>query len=147
MPDIYDAATRSRVMRQVKGKNTMPELVLRKALYSRGIRGYRIHRKDIVGNPDIVFIGLKVAVFVDGDWWHGHPSKWWKGRSGDYWDTKIQRNIDRDKYVTSELESNGWIVVRLWESTVAKHTEEAIALVEAALSKAAQKKQRLSPPF
>ena len=133
MPDTYDAATRSRVMRAVKGKNTSPELRLRKALSAQGIRGYRLHRTDIAGKPDIAFIGRRVAVFVDGAWWHGHPDKWWLGRSGDYWDAKISRNVARDRQVDAQLLRSGWTVVRLWDFEVMKTPEDAVAKVAEAL--------------
>lgn len=133
MPDSYDAQTRSRVMRQVKGKNTKPELLLRRTLHAMGVRGYRIHRKDIVGKPDLAFMGKRVAVFVDGAWWHGHPSKWWKGRSGDYWDRKVEGNIRRDRAVDEALAQQGWTVVRIWDFEVAREPEAAAQKVVAAL--------------
>jgi DNA mismatch endonuclease (patch repair protein) len=112
-------------MRAVKGKNTSPELLLRKALRAHGVTGYRLHRKDIAGKPDLAFIGKKVAVFVDGAWWHGHPDKWWLGRSGDYWDAKIQGNINRDRAVDATLAEQGWTVIRLWDFEITKNPEEA----------------------
>jgi DNA mismatch endonuclease, patch repair protein len=134
VPDTYDAAVRSRVMRQVKSQDTMPEVLLRKALRAQGIVGYRLHRKDIAGNPDLVFTRWRVAVFVDGGWWHGHPNKWWKGRSGDYWDAKIQRNIDRDRRIDATLAEQGWAVVRLWDFEVAKTPEAAVEKIRSALT-------------
>ena len=78
-----------------------------------------------MGRPDIAFKGKRVAVFVDGAFWHGHPDKYWLGRSGAYWDAKISRNIERDKEVNSALESEGWSIVRLWDFEVLKDPEEA----------------------
>lgn len=126
MPDVYDRATRSRVMRSVRGANTQPELELRRELWRRGIRGYRIHRRDVPGCPDIAWLGLRVAVFLDGSWWHGHPSKWWVGRSGEYWDAKIQRNIDRDAAVNRTLEDHGWLVVRVWDFELRQDIESVV---------------------
>jgi DNA mismatch endonuclease (patch repair protein) len=120
-------------MRAVKGKNTSPELLLRKVLTSHGIRGYRLHRKDIAGKPDIAFIGRKVAVFVDGAWWHGHPDKWWIGRSGAYWDTKIGGNIARDRRVDATLAEQGWTVVRLWDFEVLESPDVAAEKVARAI--------------
>lgn len=134
MPDSYDAATRSRVMRSVKGKDTSPELLLRKALRAQGVTGYRLHRKDIPGSPDLAFIGKKVAVFVDGAWWHGHPAKWWKGRSGEYWDAKIERNIARDRAVDAALTEGGWTVVRVWDFEVERYPNLAVERVVEALT-------------
>ena len=133
MPDVYDAATRSRVMRQVKSENTKPEMLLRRTLWRLGARGYRIHRKDIAGKPDLAFVGRRVAVFVDGAWWHGHPDKWWKGRSGEYWDLKVSRNMERDREADAFLSEQGWTVVRLWDFEVLRDPEEAARRVIDAL--------------
>lgn len=133
MPDVYDAATRSRVMRQVKGRDTKPELLLRKALWRLGARGYRLHRRDLAGRPDVAFISHKVAVFVDGAWWHGHPTKWWKGRSGEYWDRKVERNIARDRQADASLQAQGWTVVRLWDFEVLRDADGAAQQVVDAL--------------
>ena len=134
MPDV-SPEVRSRIMRAVRSKNTSPELLLRKTLTARVIRGYRLHRKDITGKPDLAFIGKKVAVFVDGAWWHGHPDKWWIGRSGDYWDTKISGNIARDRQVDATLVEQGWTVIRLWDFEVLKTPSEAVVKIGAALGK------------
>ena len=133
MPDVYDAATRSRVMRQVKSKDTKPELLLRRTLWGFGVRGYRLHRKDIAGKPDIAFVGQRVAVFVDGAWWHGHPDKWWKGRSGDYWDRKVSRNMERDRQADQVLAARGWTVIRVWDFEVMRDPEAAARRVIQAL--------------
>lgn len=118
MPDTYPPEVRSRVMAAVGRRDTGPELLLRRALYRLGVRGWRLHRRDLPGRPDLAFGPARVAVFVDGAFWHGHPSKWWPGRSGEYWDRKIQRNIDRDRRVDGELDAAGWAVVRLWDFEV-----------------------------
>ena len=141
MPDTYDAETRSRVMRQVKGRDTKPELILRHALWSRGLRGYRLHRKDVPGKPDVAFLGRRVAVFVDGAWWHGHPDKWWVGRSGEYWDRKVQGNIDRDRRVDDELGSMGWTVVRFWDFEVLADPERCCEKVASALGGGAKRRR------
>jgi DNA mismatch endonuclease (patch repair protein) len=133
MPDTYDAETRSRVMRRVKGRDTKPEIALRRVLWSSGFRGYRLHRRDVPGKPDVAYLGRRVAIFVDGAWWHGHPDKWWPGRSGDYWDRKVQGNIDRDRRIDAELDSMGWTVVRLWDFEVLADPERCCAKVASAL--------------
>src|SRR5689334_12677307 len=76
---------RSRTMSRIRAKGTKPELILRRGLWRRGIRGYRLHRRDVPGNPDVAWITAKVAVFVDGAFWHGHPSAYTPGKSGPYW--------------------------------------------------------------
>jgi len=136
MADTYDAATRSEVMRRVKGRDTTPEVQLRRALYSLGLRGWRCHRADVPGKPDLVFGRGKLAVFVDGAFWHGHPSKYWRGRSGDYWDQKIDRNIARDREANSRLVDLGWNVVRLWDFEVETDPSSAAAKIVDALERA-----------
>ncbi len=106
-------------MRRVKGKDTTPEIALRKALWAQGIRGWRLHRRDLPGTPDLAFGGsVRLAVFVNGAFWHGHPEKYWPGRSGEYWDKKIARNVERDGEVNASLAELGWTVLRLWDFDV-----------------------------
>lgn len=120
-------------MAAVKGKNTGPEMVLRKALYAAGVRGWRCHYRRVAGTPDIAWPRRKVAVFVDGAFWHGHPSRHRPGRSGRYWDEKIARNVERDRAVDSELEEAGWSVVRVWDFEVKRDLPGTVAKVQAAL--------------
>jgi DNA mismatch endonuclease, patch repair protein len=133
MPDTYSAEVRSRVMARVKGRDTGPEVALRKALYRRGLRGWRCHRADLPGKPDVAFGRARVAVFVDGGFWHGHPTKWWPGRSGPYWDEKIARNQSRDRRVDAELADLGWRVLRLWDFEIVRDPDTAAASVIACL--------------
>ena len=103
-------------MQQVKCKDSEIELLLRKALWQKGLR-YRKNVKSVFGHPDIAFIGKKVAVFCDSEFWHGYD---WDRRKEDFkvrqdfWIPKIERNIQRDKEVTEKLEADGWIVLRFW---------------------------------
>lgn len=120
MPDTYGPEVRRRVMRSVKSSNTKPELLLRRKLWAIGMRGWRVNRKDLPGKPDIVFGPARVAVFVDGAFWHGHPTKYWPGRCGPYWDKKIQRNMRRDREVDQKLTSEGWSVIRAWDFEIEK---------------------------
>ena len=120
-------------MARVKGKDTGPEMKLRRALWAMGVRGWRCHRTTIPGRPDLAFGRAKVAVFVDGGFWHGHPSKYWPGRSGPYWDAKIARNQARDKRVDQQLQDLGWTVVRLWDFEVQADPAQAADRVRAAL--------------
>ena len=117
-PDTYAPEVRSRVMASVKARDTKPELLLRRSLYALGVRGWRCNRADLPGKPDLAFGRARVAVFVDGAFWHGHPSKYWPGRSGAYWDAKIARNQERDRRVSAELASADWEVLRLWDFEV-----------------------------
>lgn len=124
MPDTYPPEVRSRVMARVKGRETGPELALRRALWAAGLRGWRLHRKDLPGRPDVIFPSARVAVFVDGAFWHGHPRKFRPGASGDYWDAKIARNMARDKKANRELKRAGWKVIRLWDFDVVANPEK-----------------------
>lgn len=133
MPDTYSAETRSRVMASVKGRDTGPEMKLRRALYQAGVRGWRCHRTNLPGKPDIAFGRARLAVFVDGGFWHGHPSKYWPGRSGGYWDAKIARNQARDRQVDGELADAGWRSLRLWDFEVERDPAKAAARVRDAL--------------
>ena len=135
MADTYDSATRSEVMRRVKGLNTKPEMLLRKAMFAIGLRGWRCHRSDLPGKPDIAFGKARLAIFVDGAFWHGHPSKYWRGRSGDYWDNKIERNIERDRAANEQLTAHGWNVIRLWDFEVEADPQEAAVRVNQALQR------------
>ena len=84
-------------MARIRSKDTKPEMALRQALYAAGIRGWRCHPKAVPGKPDIAFTRRRVAVFVDGRFWHGHPDFFTPGKSGDYWDAKIARTQERDR--------------------------------------------------
>jgi DNA mismatch endonuclease, patch repair protein len=105
-------------MAAVRGKNTSPEVALRRALYAGGVRGWRCHYKRAAGTPDLAWPSLRVAVFVDGAFWHGHPSRHKPGRSGAYWDKKIARNVQRDREADAALEASGWTVIRVWDFEV-----------------------------
>ncbi len=122
-------------MSRVKNKDSEIELLLRKELWSRGIR-YRKNVRKIYGNPDIVFIGLKIAVFCDSEFWHGYN---WEERKKDFkshqefWIPKIERNMARDKEVTEKLEADGWIVLRFWGKEIKKETKVCADTIENAL--------------
>lgn len=121
-----DPKERSRVMRAVPSKNTSAELVLRKALTAAGLRRYRLHCKEVPGNPDVVFPRARVAVFVDGCFWHGCPKCYRApGTHKVYWKMKVQRNRDRDIRVSAECKKAGWRVVRVWEHEVLSHPGRA----------------------
>jgi DNA mismatch endonuclease (patch repair protein) len=102
-------------MASIRGSDTRPEKLLRTALWNAGTRGYRCDWRAPGGRIDIAFVGLRVAVFVDGAFWHGHPSKWRPGRWHGYWDEKIKRNIARDDLQNRALDAAGWQVLRFWD--------------------------------
>ncbi|MDB5425328.1 MAG: G:T-mismatch repair endonuclease [Phenylobacterium sp.] len=115
--DVFDEATRSAVMRRVKGKDTSPEMKVRKTLTALGAR-YRLHRADLPGKPDIVMPGRRLAIFVHGCFWHGHDCA--RGSrvpkdNRDYWVGKVERNRARDERSRAALVALGWRVETLWE--------------------------------
>lgn len=121
-------------MRGNRSKDTTPELILRRELWRRGLR-YRLHADHLPGKPDLVFLGPKVAVFCDGDFWHGRdwPSRKEKLRRGsnpDYWIPKIRANKVRDKDSTRELQDEGWTVIRFWETDIKRDIQRAADIVE-----------------
>lgn len=113
-------------MAAVASRNTTPEVRLRRALYAAGVRGWRCHYRRAAGTPDLAWPALRVAVFVDGAFWHGHPSRHRPGRSGAYWDDKIARNVERDRRVDQELEATGWFVMRIWDFDIRHNLETVV---------------------
>ena len=116
MPDIVDAATRSRMMSGIRARNTQPEIVLRKALFARGFR-YRINVRKIFGSPDLVFPRLKSVLFVHGCFWHGHDCHLFRlpDTRREFWSAKIESNRQRDLQVLGTLTQDGWRVCTVWE--------------------------------
>lgn len=123
---------RRKNMQAIKCKDSDIELLLRKLLWKRGLR-YRKNVKTVYGHPDIAFIGKKVAVFCDSEFWHGYD---WENRkkkldnNREYWIAKIERNIARDQEVNEYLTSRGWKVIRLWGKDIKKRPLECVALIE-----------------
>lgn len=136
-----DRDTTRRIMSAVRNRDTQPELTLRRALHGRGLR-YRL-RSALPGRPDIVFGPAKVAVFVDGDYWHGNAWRtrdfasfdayYGRGDNGPFWLTKIRRNIARDQEVTAALNGDGWTVLRCWESDIERDLSAVTDRVAAAV--------------
>ena len=113
---------RSRIMRAVKDRDTKPEMAVRRMVHAMGCR-YRLHRKDLPGKPDLVFTSRKKIIFVHGCFWHGHDCA--RGArvpksNRDYWETKIKRNMDRDRKARMALLENGWGVLTVWECELKK---------------------------
>lgn len=129
MPDTYSPEVRSRTMAKVRAKDTKPEIALRRGLWAAGVRGWRCHRRNLPGRPDLAFGRARLAVFVDGAFWHGHPSKYWPGRSGSYWDAKISRNQARDRRADAELAAMGWSSLRLWDFEIEQDLAGSVARV------------------
>jgi DNA mismatch endonuclease (patch repair protein) len=125
----------SRVMSANKGKDTSPELVLRRSLASIGVRGYRIHRDDIPGKPDIAFPRRRLAVFVNGCYWHRCPkcNLELPKTHRDFWLKKFELNKERDIRKTKGLESIGWKVLVVWECEIRKDARQAAEKVRRTL--------------
>jgi DNA mismatch endonuclease (patch repair protein) len=141
-----DPAVTSKIMAAVRGKDTRPEVALRQALHSRGLR-FRVHYGRVPGRPDIVFPRRKLAVFIDGDFWHGNS---WRARgfgslkdqlerwrNASFWTAKIRGNMRRDKQVNRQLRRLGWTVLRFWESDLGKRLRSCVRTVEVALKRTA----------
>ena len=117
MADVHNKATRSYNMSQIKGKDTKPELVVRKFLFSKGFR-YRLNDKSLPGNPDIVLSKYKTVIFINGCFWHAHEGcKYFviPKTKTEWWTNKINANKARDIKQYTALENSGWRVILLWE--------------------------------
>lgn len=128
----------SRVKRANRAKGTTAERLLRRTLWSKGLR-YHLHADDLPGRPDIVFRRARVAVFVDGDFWHGRnwddrKSRLADGANPGYWINKIEYNMRRDQQNAETLSGMGWTVIRLWETDVRRDMSGAVARIERALA-------------
>lgn len=135
MTDRMTKKQRSRTMSHIRGRDTEPELILRRKLWRQGIRFYRTHLKGVIGTPDIAFPGLKVAVFVDGCFWHGCPKCYREPSSNtNFWRQKVSRNAERDRRVNDSLMKQGWSIFRVWEHDV-RTTPDAVAQEIVALLK------------
>jgi DNA mismatch endonuclease, patch repair protein len=131
----------SRVMSKIRSKDTLAEIKLRKAIWTRGFR-YKLHYKMTIGKPDLIFISQKVAVFVDGDFWHGY--KWKKRKpklksNRNYWIPKIERNMQRDKEINRRLRKEGWVIIRFWEHEIKNDTLSCVEILTKILSRANSK--------
>lgn len=116
MADVFTKEHRSEIMSRIRSKDTKPERVVRLMLHAMGYR-FRIHRKDLPGNPDIVLPKYRTVVFVHGCFWHGHTCP--RGKRPDsqqeFWDDKIDKNMRRDRQAVRKLRAQGWHVLTVWE--------------------------------
>lgn len=126
--DNHTSEQRRKNMQAIKNKDSEIERILRKALWARGLR-YRKNVKSLFGHPDIAFIGKRVAVFVDSEFWHGYD---WENRKNDFkshqefWIPKIERNMQRDREVNEKLRSEGWTVLRFWGQDIKTQVDECV---------------------
>lgn len=117
MADVVSPAKRSEMMSGISVKNSLPEMLVRQALFAMGYR-YRLHRRDLPGTPDIVMPGRKIAIFVHGCFWHAHQKcKYAKTPSTrtEFWTAKLQSNVDRDRRAAEKLAEMNWRVLNVWE--------------------------------
>lgn len=121
----------SRIMSSIGYKNTKPELLLRRALHKEGIKGYRLHLKNIPGKPDISFVKKKIAVFVNGCFWHRCPlcQPNIPKSNIEFWEQKFDSNIERDKKKKDELGALGWRVLTIWECQIKKDTIKQTTII------------------
>lgn len=120
-------------MSKVKSRNTNIELLLRRALFRKGYR-FRLHYR-ISGTPDIVLPSKKIAIFCDGDFWHGKHFKRENINYKKFWKNKIKANIIRDKKVNTKLRKDGWKVIRFWKSEILKNLDRCVDTIEQTLEK------------
>jgi DNA mismatch endonuclease (patch repair protein) len=139
--DIMSPEKRSAVMSRIRGKDTGPELTIRRELRRHQIY-FSTHANDLPGRPDIVFRRVKLAVFVDGDFWHGWRFPLWQHKLSPKWREKILKNRERDKRNFCKLRRLGWTVLRLWEHQVESSTEKCLARIIDAHSVA---RERMGP--
>lgn len=140
MTDVHTREQRSRNMAAIKGANTKPEMIVRRALYALGYR-FRLHRKDLPGKPDIVLPRLRTAIFVHGCFWHSHDCRWGsvipKTRA-EFWADKRGGTVERDARKAQALEELGWRVLTVWECET-RDTETLSWLLEARLGEGTSK--------
>ena len=127
LADVYDSAKRSEIMSKVKSnKNKSTELRLIELFRKRGVTGWR-RNYPVKGKPDFVFLSKRIAVFVDGCFWHGHDCRNTRPASHkEFWDKKRERNMARDREVTARFTARGWKVIRIWECELKKRNEDAL---------------------
>lgn len=119
MVDVVDRQNRSRMMSGIKGKDTKPELVIRKALFAKGFR-YKLHDKKLPGKPDLVFPKYHAVIFIHGCFWHRHNCHLfkWPSTRPDFWKEKINRTVDVDKRNYKKLKQDKWYILTVWECAI-----------------------------
>lgn len=144
MPDVMTRDQRSRCMSRIRGRDTLPELAVRRLVWAKGLR-YRTKSK-LPGRPDMVFSSARLAVFVDGCFWHKCPIHSVAPKQhAEFWRVKINGNVQRDKRVTSELKRLGWSVMRIWEHRI-EADPEAVGNRICARVVAGRRDRRLTNP-
>jgi DNA mismatch endonuclease, patch repair protein len=132
MPDNLTKAQRSFCMSRIKGKDTGIEVQIRSALHRKGLR-FRKHVRQLPGRPDIVFSKARVAVFIDGDFWHGYRFPSWKDKVSDFWKEKISQTRARDSRNHRKLRNMGWEVICLWQHQIELNMDSCIERISSAV--------------
>ena len=130
--DVLTKEQRHRNMSHIRSRDTKPEILLRRALWHRGLR-YRKNDRRLPGTPDIAILRYHIAVFVDGDFWHArghqeHPGEQ-VASNKKFWQEKLTRNVERDREVNDALAGQGWLVLRFWESDIRKDLQQCVAVI------------------
>lgn len=139
--DFLSPETRSAVMSRIRGRGTKPELEIETRLAATGMP-FETHARDLPGRPDIVVRDARVAVFVDGDFWHGRAFDTWRLKLSEKWEAKIAANIARDRRNRKALRADGWKVVRIWERQVKSDAARCVRRILKACSQPAAKATR-----
>lgn len=134
MTDVLTKEQRHKNMQHICGKDTKIEVILRKALWKKGYR-YRKNYRKLLGSPDIVLTKYKIAIFCDGEFFHGKDwevlkTQLERGNNSEFWIRKISRNRERDDEINKRLLFEGWTVIRFWGDEIKKHTDECVKVVE-----------------
>lgn len=148
MTDIVDPATRSKIMASIRGKNTKPELRVRRGLHKLGLR-FRLHCRDLPGSPDLVFPKYRVALFVHGCFWHRHAScrlAYTPSANEREWGDKLEANVARDRRQIALLQETGWRVLVIWECALRANDLSDLLVTVAAELKTGEKIYREWPP-
>lgn len=142
MTDVMTKAQRSRCMSNIKGKNTGPELIVRKELWRSGFR-YRLHYR-VLGRPDFVFVRERIAVFIDGCFWHRCPIHFREpATNASAWKAKISGNVRRDRDVDARLKDEGWEVLRFWEHQVNDNSSHVVSRISKRIAAARRRLLKL----
>jgi len=144
MADVFTKAKRSEIMSRIKGKNTAPELAVRQALWRRGVR-YRVHVRTVHGTPDIVHSTARVAVFIDGYFWHGCPACYMAPVANrTFWRRKLKVNRLRRVQVLEDLRAERWTVLEFWQCRVGRNLDSVVKRIESAIRRKASSRRLTS---
>lgn len=143
MPDNLTPAARSYCMSRVRSRDTAPEVKLRSQLHRQGFR-FRKHVRELPGSPDLVLVKQRVAVFVDGNFWHGYRFEQWRHTLSAFWREKIERNRQRDRSNFRRLRRRGWTVIRIWQHQIDRDLDVCATRVAAAAKSNIASRRRVS---